>query len=77
VPVADVVAKIQSSGGEYLREVLFYDLYTGKNIDKSKKSLTFNLVFWALERTLTDAEIDKAMTRIHQVLNEEFQARLR
>ena len=45
--------------------------------EKNKKSLTFRIVFQAPDRTLTDAEADKEMALINQVLVENFNAELR
>lgn len=64
-------------GGELLREVKFYDLYHGKNIDNDLKSVTFNLVFQVADRTLKDKEVDKRMLAIHEVLKNDLNAKLR
>ncbi len=77
LPVAIVAAKIGQQGGNLLRKIKFYDLYSGKNIDNDKKSLTFNLVFQASERTLQDVEVDQIMQNIIDVLKNELGARLR
>jgi len=77
IPVEKVVTNIRKNGGDLLRGVKFYDLYLGKNVDKNEKSLTFNLLFQAGDRTLTDAEVDKIMAGIHANLARELNARLR
>jgi len=77
VNIAEVERLVRDKGGIYLREVKFYDLYQGKNIDKRKKSLTFNLVFQAVDRTLQDAEVDDIMVTIHKTLKDELEAQLR
>ena len=75
--VDDVVKIIQQYGGSSLKEVRFYDLYQGKNIDKGQKSFTFSLVFQTAERTLTDEEVDHTMQTIIGALERDCQARLR
>ncbi|MCK9244562.1 MAG: phenylalanine--tRNA ligase subunit beta [Candidatus Marinimicrobia bacterium] len=75
--VGDIMKKIRQNGGDLLREIRFYDLYLGKNVDKNEKSLTFNLLFQADDRTLTDAEVDQIMATIHSNLSRELNARLR
>lgn len=75
--IADIEALIWKKGGEFLKECRFYDLYKGKNIDKGLKSITFNLVFQAKDRTLQDVEIDNTMTAIHKILMDEAGAKLR
>ncbi len=75
--VDTVKRKIVDKGGKLLKEVKFYDLYKGKNIDKELKSLTFNLVFQDSSRTLTDEEIDSLMSKIHKSLIKDLNAKLR
>jgi len=75
--VGETMETIRKHGGEYLQEVRFYDLYSGKSIDKLKKSFTFNLVFQANDRTLKDEEVDKIMVAIHNALTKELNAKLR
>ncbi|MDO9548533.1 MAG: phenylalanine--tRNA ligase subunit beta, partial [Candidatus Marinimicrobia bacterium] len=75
--IAEIEALIWENGGEFLKECRFYDLYTGKYIDKDLKSITFNLVFQAKDRTLQDVEIDNTMAAIHKILKNEADAKLR
>jgi phenylalanyl-tRNA synthetase beta chain len=77
VKVGEIEQLIRENGGEYLREVIFYDLYQGKNIDKGQKSVTFNLVFQAEDRTLQDMEIEQRMKIIYQTLQSQLDAKLR
>ncbi len=77
VTVEEARRCIQAKGGKYLKKVHFYDLYKGKNIGKNKKSLTFNLVFQAAQRTLKDREIDRIMEAVHKALEEQIDAELR
>jgi len=77
ISIADVHRIIRAQGGQYLQKVRFYDLYRGKNIDKGRKSITFNLVFQAEHRTLKDEEIDERMKAIHQTLSDHLNAKLR
>jgi phenylalanyl-tRNA synthetase beta chain len=59
---------IQKSGGELLREVRIFDVYTGKPLSPDKKSIAFSLTFQSPERTLTDADTQHAFDRIlHRV----------
>ena len=77
VSVEKVKQKIVENGGQLLKDVRFYDLYKGKNIDKYLKSFTFNLVFQTAEKTLTDKEIDKVVLKIHKGLIRDLKAKLR
>ncbi len=48
---------IKSSAGEYLRDIVLFDVFKGKNIGEGKKNLAFALYFNSHERTLTDEEV--------------------
>ena len=52
--------------------VTVFDLYQGAGLPEGKKSLAFNLVFRAADRTLTDEEAEEARARIVQGLKREF-----
>jgi phenylalanyl-tRNA synthetase beta chain len=77
VAAQDVRAAIMHSGGELLRSVTLFDVYTGEPIPAGKKSLTYALVYQAQDRTLTDAEANTLQERIIRALGETFGATLR
>ncbi len=64
IPVAKVTSVIKSSPVKYLKEVELFDIYTGKNIGREEKSLTFHLIFYSSKKTLTSEEVDKEMEEI-------------
>lgn len=64
VPAADMVACIKKGAGKILESVTLFDIYTGDKIGEGKKSLAYNLVFRASDRTLTDEEVDTAVQKI-------------
>ncbi len=73
----DVMREISKQGGKYLAQVHLFDIYSGKQIAAGKKSMAFNLLFQALDKTLTDTEIEKQMQKIVSSLESKFQAELR
>lgn len=77
VPAQDIHDAIVRSGGELLRSVSLFDVYTGDPVPAGKKSLTYSLMYQAQDRTLTDAEANVLQERIIRALNEEFGAVLR
>lgn len=77
IPAHDVQEAITQSGGELLRSVTLFDVYTGEPIPAGKKNLTYALVYQAQDRTLTDAEANTIQERIIRALNEQFEATLR
>jgi phenylalanyl-tRNA synthetase beta chain len=64
-------------GGELLRSVSLFDVYTGEPIPPGKKNLTYSLVYQAQDRTLTDAEATTLQEHIIKMLREDFGAVLR
>ncbi|GHO43685.1 phenylalanine--tRNA ligase subunit beta [Ktedonospora formicarum] len=68
---------IQRLGGDLLREVTLFDLYTGDPIPNGKKNLTYSLIYQSQERTLKDTEANAAQETIIRGLHEEFGAVLR
>lgn len=70
-------AAILRGGGELLRSVTLFDVYTGDPIPAGKKNLTYSLIYQAQDRTLTDAEANTLQERIIHVLHEEYDAALR
>ena len=77
VPAQDIQEAIVHQGGELLRSVTLFDVYTGDPIPVGKKNLTYSLVYQSQERTLTDAEANALQERILHTLHEDFGAVLR
>lgn len=70
-------AGLMELGGDLLRNLELFDVYTGAQIGAGRRSLAFALTFRADDRTLTDAEVNGAMDRIVQGLKDRFNAALR
>ncbi len=64
VPAAEMVKCIENGGGKILESVSLFDVYTGDKVGEGKKSLAYNLVFRAADRTLTDQEVEAAIEKI-------------
>jgi len=73
----DLMSIIRERGGKYLRSASLFDVYTGDNVEAGTKSMAYNLVFRADDRTLTDEEISKATNKIVAALQEAYDAKLR
>ncbi|MBR6796549.1 MAG: phenylalanine--tRNA ligase subunit beta [Clostridia bacterium] len=70
---AGVVAeKIRSFGGKTLESIKIFDVYTGKGVDEGKKSVAYNLVFRAADKTMSDADADTAVAKILKKLENEM-----
>lgn len=68
---AAVEDTIRAAGGELLEDVHPFDLYQGAGIPAGTRSIAFRLRFRALDRTLTDREIDPVMDRLLRRLQDE------
>ncbi len=60
-----------------LKEVSLFDVYTGKNLPKGKKSYALSFTLQDERKTLTDKQIDKIMDKLQQRFEKEFGAQLR
>jgi phenylalanyl-tRNA synthetase beta chain len=77
VSAAKVTEVIRSAGGLLLADVRLFDVYRGQPVPPGKKSLAFSLVFQAMDRTLTDAEVDAEKHRLVEAAVRNVGARLR
>jgi phenylalanyl-tRNA synthetase beta chain len=55
---------MRSAGPKVLRRVEAFDVYRGAPLAPEERSVTFHLVFQADDRTLTDADVERARSRI-------------
>ncbi len=60
-----------------VQAIRLFDVYTGKGVEKGKKSLAFRIVMQDTQRTLQDAEVDAAMQQLTGCLQQKFAAQLR
>ncbi len=64
LPAAAVRGTIRSAGPDFLTSVQEFDRFTGQGVPPGRVSLALHLVFQAPDRTLTDADVQRAMDRI-------------
>ena len=77
VPVGALEGTISDAAAGLLREVSLFDIYTGANLPAGKKSVAFNLVLRADDRSLTAQEADDEVGIILARLEQEHGAVLR
>lgn len=65
-PVGQIEKTIKKSAGSLLTELVLFDVYRGDRVDKSQKSVSYNLKFLSAEGTLKDKEVDN---KIKDILN--------
>jgi len=74
---SSITDAILTKAGSNLKEINLFDIYTGKGISEGQKSLTYSLKWQAVNRTLTDDEVDKIIGGIVSFLSKKFSAKLR
>ena len=77
VLVDDVIKTIKKASSKILQEVEVFDVYEGENIDSTKKSVAFKLVFNGIDRTLTDDEVMIDFNKIIDRVVSNYNAELR
>ena len=55
---------IKKNGGKILEHVSLFDVYEGDQVPEGKKSVAFSLLFRALDRTLSDEEVNASVDKI-------------
>jgi phenylalanyl-tRNA synthetase beta chain len=64
IPAAEALTRVRAAAGELLEEVSVFDVYTGEQVGKGRRSLALALSFRALDRTLTDEDVEPVRGRI-------------
>lgn len=77
LPNDEVRRLILEVGAPLVEEARVFDVYTGKQIPEGKKNLAYALRFRSNERTLNDAEVTEAHTRIVAEVNRRLGGALR
>jgi phenylalanyl-tRNA synthetase beta chain len=67
---ADVLAAVRAAAGALLEEARVFDVYSGEQVGEGRRSLALALSFRALERTLTDADIEPVRGKIVAALEQ-------
>jgi phenylalanyl-tRNA synthetase beta chain len=77
VPSADVSRAIEGIRAAELRQVVLFDVYEGAQVGPGRKSLAYGLLYQADDRTLTDAEVNRAHAEVVERLRAELGAEVR
>jgi phenylalanyl-tRNA synthetase beta chain len=77
VPASDLLRVLQDSGKELLRRSVLFDSYQGEQLPPGKKSLAVSLEFQATDRTLTDEEVEKLLSRMRRAVQHRLGATVR
>ena len=75
--LADIKKSMLKAGGELLEDVEVFDEYRGTNVPEGQRSLAIRSIYRAVDRTLTDADVEPLQQQIRDVLVEKFRVTLR
>lgn len=74
----DAVRQIaKEQGGEFLKDVILFDVYTGQGIEAGRKSLALGLTWQHPSRTLNEEEINASVAAVVERLTNDLGAVLR
>ncbi len=77
VLAGDIYDIISRAGGKLLTDITLFDVYKGTQIPEGKKSMAYSVTLRADDRTLTEEEINKVMSKILRNLEVQTGAKLR
>lgn len=77
LPVSQLMASIRSVSGEWLKDVVIFDVYQGPGIESGRKSVAMGLTWQHASRTLNEDEINQWMEASIQILINDYEAILR
>ncbi len=77
IPVQSILDSLKRSKAPIVDAISVFDLYRGKGIENGKKGLAFRVLLQDTQKTLTDAEVEAALSGLRGVLEQEYGAKLR
>jgi len=75
--VQDLIDCVYSLKSEILQEVFVFDVYTGKEVRNSRKSVALSLILQDFSRTLVDEDVEKIVNKALEELENHHNAVLR
>ena len=75
--VTEIEKVMTKAGGKLLEKIEVFDEYKGKNVPEGQRSLAFNLVYRASDRTLQDKDVDPVHQKGRDTLVKKFNVTLR
>ncbi len=68
-PVISIEKAIKGACGKLCESVSLFDVYTGSQVESGKKSVAYNIVLRASDRTLKDEEVDNVIKKVLKALD--------
>jgi phenylalanyl-tRNA synthetase beta chain len=77
IPSAQIQETIRSFPSELIEDISVFDYFKGENIPEGRKSLAFNIIYRANDRTLRDEEVEELHTSLVAYIIEKTGGELR
>jgi phenylalanyl-tRNA synthetase beta chain len=77
LPYEAIVDALKRQAPAIVMDIRLFDVYRGKDLEKGKKSLAFRVLLQDTRKTLTDAEVESAVSQLREILTRRFDAKLR
>ena len=77
ISVDRIIESVRENAGDMLQNVMIFDVYRGKGIDSSLKSVALGLILQDTSRTLTDADADHTVSSVTEHLGRALGATIR
>lgn len=77
VAVSELLNAMQGANVEFVTEIGLFDVYLGKGVAETQKSLAFFVMMQDGQKSLVDGEADKVMSSLLDVVKKQFGAELR
>jgi len=77
IRVGDILDCLTATAGDLAETIELFDLYTGKQIEKGKKSVAVAITYRSRERSLSSEEVDSLQNKIIASLKKNFDAEIR
>jgi len=72
-----IVEALSQGRPAIVTEIGLFDIYRGTGVEKGKKSLAFRVLLQDTRKTLTDSEVESAVSQLRRILQQQFNAKLR
>ena len=77
VSAGDLLAAMQQAQVPFVTEIGLFDVYRGKGVPENQKSLAFMVMMQDSQKSMVDADADKAMATLLEVVQKSHGAALR
>ena len=77
VSYQEILERLRREAPPVVTEIGLFDMYRGTGVGEGKKSLAFRVLLQDTRKTLTEAEVESAVSHLRRILQQQFNANLR